>query len=77
MMIFSGFTMHGPNCASLSTTVALRGAASTTLRSPSMLLPAITSSVVAGTFTPSCFPARATSRMRSPSFTPSPVRRLQ
>ena len=57
--------------------VALRGAASTTLRSPSIFLPAITSSVVAGTFTPSSFPARATSRMRSPSFTPSPVRRLQ
>jgi len=76
MMIFSGLRMAGPNWASASATVAFFGAAWTTLRSPSRFLPAITSSVFAGTTVFNCCPARATSRMRSPSFTPRPLRRL-
>ena len=77
MMIFSGSVTQGPNFASLSAMVAFFGAAWITLRRPSAFLPAMTSSVFTGTATLSCFPAAATSRMRSPCFTPNPERRLQ
>src|SRR2546422_773536 len=67
----------GANFASLSAMMAFFGAAWITLSRPSECLPAMTSSVFAGTAILSCFPAAATSRMRSPSLTPSPERRLQ
>ena len=71
MMIFCGARMQGANFASLS---AMNGpfAASAFCR-PARFLPAITSSVLIGTF----FAALETSRILSPIFTPSPVFKLQ
>src|SRR3954452_10822655 len=67
--------MHGANCASFSETKGPL-ALESTLCSPAISLPAIRSSVLAGTATFICLAAAATSRMRSPCFMPKPDLRL-